>query len=188
MNSNRYLSVLPLAAVLAGGAVQPALAYSLTQSSGLFTTTPGAVTFATFDTSTIIATSITGGFLNSGANPGTASNWLFANPLVTINFANLQSYFGLYWGSNDGPINEIEFFNGSSSLGMVSGVANAPNSYWNILAGPGQAFDKVVLKNSFEFDNLAVLRDKGIHVSEPASWALMGIGLPLLIGAARRRT
>lgn len=192
MNTARF-KIAALTGALVLLAAQPALAYSLTPSAGFTTTTAGAVTFATFDGSTPVDplyASITGGLLNGGNSPGAGGNWLGANlptgnpGVVDIVFTSYHSYFGLYWGANDGPLNKIELFDNSTSLGTLFGTTGAPNSYWNITAGSNPLFNRIELTAPgccFEVDNLAVAA-----VPEPMSAILMGLGIAT-IGAWRRR-
>ncbi|MCE2915415.1 MAG: PEP-CTERM sorting domain-containing protein [Rubrivivax sp.] len=194
MNSAR-LHRSALTAIVALMTAVPAAAYTLTPSGGFTTSTAGAVTFATFDGSTpvdpIYAT-ISGGFANGGTDPGAGGNWLGAGGgatgTINIVFTGNHSYFGLYWGTNDGFFNKVEMFNGATSLGSLTGVPASPNSFWNINASnAGEIFNRIELTVNgaggccFEVDNLAVMA-----VPEPMSAALMGLGV-VGIGAWRRR-
>lgn len=192
MNTPRFgLAVGAIGLLLAAS---PASAYTLLPSAGFTTSTAGAVTFATFDGSTPVDplyATITGGLANGGADPGAGGNWLSASGgaggLVNIVFTGFQSYFGLYWGSNDGFFNKVEMFNGATSLGSVIG-AGGPNSFWNITAvGAGEAFNRIEITLNgaggccFEFDNLAVTA-----VPEPGTAALLGLGIAGTIVRVRR--
>lgn len=106
------------------------------------TSTPGAVTFADFDSPVNPAyATIAGGTLNGGASPGGGGNWLCANGfgcgVVTINFTGLENYFGLLWGSQDGAQNVIRLFQGATQVGTVTapgagGIGD--NDFVNIFA------------------------------------------------------
>jgi len=107
-------------------------------------------------------------------------------------------YFGLLWGSVD-AYNTLEFFNGASSVGTVSGadVAAGANGdqgvngtyYVNILSD--MMFDRVVASSTsyaFEFGNVSyntVAPPDG--VPEPLSLGLLGLGLLAMGGLAKRR-
>lgn len=107
-------------------------------------------------------------------------------------------YFGLLWGSVD-PYNSLEFFNGLTSVGTVSGTdvtagANGDQGvngtyYVNILSD--MMFDRVVASSTsyaFEFGNVfynPVAPPDG--VPEPLSLGLLGIGLLAMGGLAKRR-
>lgn len=189
-HAHRPLSALAATAALL--AISPASAYTLSSSPGFTTSTAGAVTFATFDGSTPVDplyATISGGIANGGNDPGAGGNWLGASGqsspgVVDIVFTGYHSYFGLYWGANDGPLNAIELFDNNTSLGMLFGTTDAPNAYWNITAGSSPAFNRIQLSVPgccFEVDNLAVAA-----VPEPMSAVLMGLGIATL-GVWRRR-
>ncbi|MHC5725684.1 MAG: Npun_F0296 family exosortase-dependent surface protein, partial [Nostoc sp.] len=106
----------------------------------------------------------------------------------TITFAKALDYFGLYWGSVDKG-NSIEFFNGSTSLGIftgsqvsttASGNPSSPqdNLFVNFFADSGQTFNKVVLSSSniaLETDNHAY---RLANVPEPtATLGLLAFGV-----------
>ena len=121
-------------------------------------------------------------YLTSGVVPGTA----------ILDFTGLQSYIGLLWGSVD-AYNTLEFFNGNTSVGTVTGsrVTTLPNGS----QGPGGtyyanitstlAFNRVVASSTqfaFEFDNVAIAA-----VPEPSTAAMAFTGLTVLgLGYVRR--
>ena len=127
--------------------------------------------------------------MNNGGQP---SLGLYATPLgdatnymavlgggsEKIAFSSQMNTFGLYWGSVD-TYNFVEFFNGNTSVAMISGI-DVPAAYAREWRPGGLClerlrrddgalpfFDSVVVSssaNSFEFDNvLAGVRDDAVH-------------------------
>jgi hypothetical protein len=112
---------------------------------------------------------------------------------ATFTFANDQLYFGLLWGSVDN-YNTLTFYNNDVVVGTITGSDVMANPNGNQGAGGTTyvninstlAFDKVVATSTsfaFELDNIAFSENR---IPEPASLALVGLGL-LGMGAARRR-
>ena len=118
---------------------------------------------------------------------------------ATLTFSGLQQYMGILWGSIDN-YNKLEFFNGATSVGVVTGtdVVASPNGnqgvngtlYVNI--NSTLAFDSVVASSTqyaFEFDNVAYSASpqSAGGVPEPASLAIWGLGALGCAFAAYRR-
>ena len=147
--------------------------------------------------------------LPSGVTPGQ----VLAS--VTIDYSGLIStllggqylnYFGLYYGSID-SYNMIEFFDANDKLvdvvygsdiialcapACASGSQSAAgtNQYVNLILEDGETFKSLRFTTwgiAVEVDNLAV--GVGVHaVPEPASLALVGLGLAAFAATRRRKT
>jgi hypothetical protein len=116
------------------------------------------------------------------------------------------NYFGLYYGSVD-SYNMFEFFDANGDLVDVvygseviarcapacspgSQTSDGTNQYVNLLLDPGETFKTLRITTwgaAIEVDNLAIGVGLVSEVPEPASLALVGLGLLGLAAARRRR-
>lgn len=123
----------------------------------------------------------------SPPGPDTTQYLTTGTGTVTLTLPGIQRYLGLLWGSVDN-YNNLEFFLGASSVGVVNGVdvfaaasgdqGVAGTFYTNIVSTLD--FDRVVAsstQNAFEFDNVAYNDTDPYSVPEPLSLGLLGVGL-----------
>jgi len=130
-------------------------------------------------------------------------NFNYAGLLGSLGPAASLNYFGLYYGSID-TFNDVIFYNAAGiaiqtitgtelirQFGGVSGNTDADSSniYVNLFFSPSEEFTSFSFNTTspaFEVDNLVVGYEVANPVPEPASLALLGLGLAGF-GVARRR-
>lgn len=117
---------------------------------------------------------------------------------ATITLGASNNYFGMFWGSVD-TYNSLHFYNGTDLVGSYTGtqlhedlIAHggqadwASNRYVNFFFTEGLSYDSYVLTSTnyaFETDNHAY---GTVSVPEPASFALLGLGMFALVWARRK--
>jgi hypothetical protein len=176
-----------------------------------FSPSPGYTDIDTFDTTANISGH---GFTVMTGNSGTGAPPANSNPfgtsylavqgggLATIKFSDLTSKtvgaFEFDWGSTDtfntltvdyitnGVAGTENIVPGTTFPNAANGnqVSPGTNGLFMVSGSPGTTFTSISLassQNSFEIDNLA------IAVPEPATWAMMLLGLGAVGGVLRRR-
>jgi len=191
-----------IAAVAAAGLSSLANASIITTTftSGLTTNVAGATTidfnsgkpwFYTGPGS-VVSGSISG---QTAAPAGDATPYLsvaypYQSGIETATLNHSYNYFGLYWGSID-DYNKVQFYSGDTLIATITGsdviasgtalgdqMAAGSNRFVNFFFNNGASYDNIVFSTTqyaFESDNHAFANVRA--VPEPASFALMGLGL-----------
>lgn len=225
MNTLQKLFASSIGVAVIAASATPANAFSLSfggQSAGADgykTTVQGATTIdfnggtaptfgvISYSSKTSTPTIVSGSLSGQYATPsGDTTSYLTISPQgssvkgatgdVTLSFAHLADYFGLYWGSVD-TYNFLDFYKGDTLLKTFSGtdVSNTAKGSWtgpsdnvfiDFFAGQGESFDKVVMRSNgtaFETDNHAYREAKS--VPEPS--ITLGLAVVGLFGASTLR-
>lgn len=189
-------------------------AVTTTTTNNVTTAVPLAATFYNFDDINLDSIATLTVSTGSGVSNGTfgdapdGGNFLalrdffdgetLTSGVATWTLVNPASYFGFLWGTNDGPFNTVELFNGTKSLGLFEGsefTSGGTNNFANFFAGPGESITSVVLRNigrcCFETDNFAYITATDdtdtSAVPVPAALPLLATGLGALGIAGWRR-
>lgn len=192
MNILKNLSIILLGSAIAANFATPASAFNVTlggtlvPGKGVFSSVTGATTIdfesgaptsgpVVYSAPVVVSGNLSGFY---AAPDYDTTRYLtvgsFGLSSVTITFARLIDYFGLYLGSPD-PYNTIAFYNGSTLLKLFGGgnvvdprYSRVPSVYLNFFAAPGEYFNKVSIFSTSpaaETDNHAYR----FFPSEPAS-------------------
>lgn len=204
-------AILLMSGTVANAAVITSVTPSTTTSPNGLMSTYAGVTTVTFNGSTALPAGFSGGVvvqsnsLNQFSTPnGDTSNYYAVGSgpsytgTATFTPGGAFTYFGLYWGSID-LYNSISFSLNGSVVASYSGADFPPsngnqtspntNEYVNFLFNGGSSYDKVTFNTStanFEMDNVAY-GNVATSVPEPASLAVLGLGLAGLAALRRRR-
>ena len=117
-----------------------------------------------------------------------------ASPL-RITFSSLVRSISLNFAARGAPLSPagltLQALNGATLVGSVSATGTPPAGFLfaeGVVAFAGSSFDTVVLTSTapdFAVDNVAVAQ--AAVIPEPATVALVGVGVLLVSGAAARR-
>lgn len=159
---------------------------------------PGQTIITNFDT----AAGLTGGNLIAGSTANSAAPFgdttqylsVAGGTSATLTLANAARSLSFYWGSID-TYNTVQFFAGDTLVGSfigsdvpqapATGAQQAPSDNRRVnFAFSGAKVTSVVFSSSsdaFELDSVA-----GV-VPEPATWAMLIVGMGMVGAAMRRR-